>query len=410
MTEFLSFLALSLLFIQCSAASSRYNKTHSAVKSGSSTVRVLLDEDLQKKAVSFEIPVVIKNGNERITEILPGEKVSFTAGQDGMSIKAGKKKYSLNLCAIEPRSDSEFLTYNGKSYKGSFSVLNEQGKLMLINSLDVEDYLRGVLYSEMGVASNKEEDLEALKAFAVCARNYTVMKMQQTGRQFDVYSDVRDQVYGGYHPSKILIDRAVNETAHLILRYDGEAAQVYYYSSCGGRTEDAGNVFSQKNIPYLSAKDDGDEPYCRVSPSFNWEESFNPKEIVSYLISGSFIKKGDYIVKDIEIKNRFDSGRVNELAISLEDSEGEPLEVIIKGNRIRYVIRSKGGRSLLKSTMFDIKPAYEGGNLASVKFTGRGNGHGVGLCQWGAIGQSRKGRKFEDILSFYFPGTELSPM
>ncbi|HEX2865396.1 MAG TPA: SpoIID/LytB domain-containing protein [Ignavibacteriales bacterium] len=410
MTKFLSFFIFSFLFIQCSSSPARFNKTRFTKTEESSLVRVLLDEDLGKKTVSFDIPVLLKDGQEKIKEIAPGETVSFTAEQGLVALKAGRNKYSLKLCDIEPESQEEFLTYNGKSYKGSFSILNAKGKLLLVNSLGLEDYLKGVLYSEMGVASMREDDIEALKAFAVCARNYALMKLRQTGRPFDLYSDVRDQVYGGYYPSRTLISRAVDETAGLVLKYNGELATVFYSSSCGGRTENSDNVFRQKSIPYLKGVNEGEEAFCRIAPGYNWEESYTDKEIVNRLISAGYVKKGEYTLKDIVIKSRYDSGRANELQISLEDSESEPLDVIIIGNKIRYVIRSKTSGNLLKSTMFDLSPVYDGGRLLKVTIKGRGNGHGVGLCQWGAIGQSRKGRKFEDILSFYFPGTVLDEM
>lgn len=410
MTEFLSFILLSLLLVQCSAPS-RFNKTAFSRKDESSLVRILLDDDLQKKTVSFDVPVVLRNGQEKILNINAGEKFSLSADEKGISLKMGKKKYSIDLCDIEPEPGEEFLTYKGKSYKGNFSVLNSQGKLLLVNSLGLEDYLKGVLYSEMGVASAKEDDLEALKAFAVCARNYTVLKLEQPGsRQFDLYSDTRDQVYDGSHPSKTLINRAVDETRNLILKYNGQPAAVFYFSSCGGRTENADYVFRQKGIPYLKGVEEGDDPFCRIAPGYEWQESYSQQEILNCLTGAGYIKKGEYAVKNIEIKSRFESGRVNELVISLEDSDRAALDVVIIGNKIRYAIRSKASKSLLKSTMFDIKPVFEDGSLVKVTFQGRGNGHGVGLCQWGAIGQSRKGRKFEDILNFYFPGTELGEM
>lgn len=413
MTEFLSFFLLSLLFVQCSAPArfnTRINKTRFIKPEESSLVRVLLEEDFGRKTVSFDIPVLLKNGRDKVTEIAPGQAFFISASEEGVALKVGSSKYSLKLCDIEPESQEELLTYKGKSYKGSFSILNAKGKLLLVNSLGLEDYLKGVLYSEMGIASMREDDLEALKAFAVCARNYALMRIKQSGRQFDLYSDIRDQVYGGYNPSKILISRAVDETAKLILKYNGELATVFYSSSCGGRTENSDNVFRQKSIPYLKGVNEGDDAFCRIAPGYNWEESYTDKEIISFLINAGYVKKGDYTLKDIVIKSRYDSGRVNELVISLEDSESEPLDVIIVGNKIRYTIRSKPAGNLLKSTMFDVSPLYEEGRLQKVTFHGRGNGHGVGLCQWGAIGQSRKGRKFEDILSFYFPGTVLDEM
>ena len=105
----------------------------------------------------------------------------------------------------------------------------------------------------------------------------------------------------------------------------------------------------------------------------------------------------------MKIKSRFNSGRVNELDIIVNDGEEIQKTIFLVGNQIRSIIRSGDGKSILKSTLFNINIDKN----KNIVITGKGNGHGVGLCQWGAIGQSKKGIDYEAILNHYFPGTTI---
>ncbi|HEX4965853.1 MAG TPA: SpoIID/LytB domain-containing protein [Thermoanaerobaculia bacterium] len=139
----------------------------------------------------------------------------------------------------------------GKRYRGRMLVyLNDRGALNLINELPVEDYLRGVVPSEMGPELYRQ--LEALKAQAVAARTYTLRNMGEFSREgYDICATPRCQVYGGMQVEHPLSDRAVSETAGQVLLYKGELVDALYSSTCGGHTEDVHVIFPLKNDPYL---------------------------------------------------------------------------------------------------------------------------------------------------------------
>jgi stage II sporulation protein D len=139
----------------------------------------------------------------------------------------------------------------GKRWRGRILVyLNDRGALNLINELPVEDYLRGVVPSEMG--PEQYNQLEALKAQAVAARTYTLRNLGEFSREgYDICATPRCQVYGGMSAEHTLSDRAVAETAGQVVLYKGELADTLYSSTCGGHTEDVGVIFPLKQEPYL---------------------------------------------------------------------------------------------------------------------------------------------------------------
>ena len=158
-------------------------------------------------------------------------------------------------------------------------------------------------------------------------------------------------------------------------------------------------------LPYLISIKDGDEPNCKISPRFQWEETYSRELIISRLKNYSLLDNLNYSLEDISIISRFSSGRVNEMEIEVISDGGEKKSIIIKGNEIRSIIRNADGKSILWSTMFDVSLKSN-----SVELSGNGFGHGVGLCQWGAIALSRKGWDFEEILNHYYPGTKAEKM
>ena len=146
--------------------------------------------------------------------------------------------------------------------------------------------------------------------------------------------------------------------------------------------------------------EDGSEPYCKISSRYEWEEIYSENQFIEQLYNSGVISSINYELDDIEIRSKFESGRVNELEIKLSGDSGNK-EVLLFGNDIRSRIRTSKNNLLLWSTMFDIERSR-----SEITVTGKGFGHGVGLCQWGAIGQSRQGRSYKQILAHYFPGTE----
>jgi len=194
----------------------------------------------------------------------------------------------------------------------------------------------------------------------------------------------------------------VDETEGIILVYDGKPATIYYHSTCGGFSENVENVFPQSHLPYLTSVEDGGEPYCNISPRFEWKEVFTEPQFIKQLYDAKLINNKNYSIDDIKIENRFKSERVNDLKIILDGRRGRK-EIHLYGNEIRSKIRTPKRNLSLWSTMFNVNVNKNG----DIIFDGKGFGHGVGLCQWGAIGQSRHGIDYKNILEHYYPGTVL---
>lgn len=252
-----------------------------------------------------------------------------------------------------------------------------------IETIPLEQYLIGVLSGEMPVSY----ELEALKAQAVAARTYTLKKMETNkNNQFDIVDNTNDQMYLDNNYLKSVwkenydsyinkIKQAVNETSGEYLTYDGQIIKAFFFSTSSGKTENCKDVFGE-NLPYL------------VSVSSTWDES-SP----SYLDKKTFSKK-DFYEKlnlpyedelDIEI-TRNDTNSIN--TITINDNE-------MKGTDFRYELD-------LKSTNIDINETDN-----QIEITSKGFGHGVGLSQFGAQQLALKGYKYDEILKYYYQGTEL---
>ncbi|HED07324.1 MAG TPA: SpoIID/LytB domain-containing protein [Ignavibacteria bacterium] len=378
-----------------------YNST---AKFKSPDIKVLLDDKPKTKNITLGSNVVLSSADKRIAIVNEGNTLYANIDGDKVIITIGDNSFTSESFKIETKDRNTFLSYNGKSYRGAIKFFSDGSKLIIINELPLEDYLKGVLPLEMPIGKG-DENVEALKAMAVTARTYSFSKMNKNNKTFDVYLDVRDQVYGGVKAEKALTNKIIDETKGLILTYDGKPAIVFYSASGGGYTENYKNVFGNFDIPYLRGVKDGDKPYGSIMPNFEWTEKYTEGKFLSMLLNAGKIKNVNYTIDDIEIVSRFASGRVNELKISLESDENGDKEIILKGNRIRSIIRRANG-GILRSTMIEIEMDDD----KNIEITGKGNGHGVGLSQWGAIYLSHEGTDYKEILSHYFPGTEIKPI
>jgi stage II sporulation protein D len=139
-------------------------------------------------------------------------------------------------------------------------------------------------------------------------------------------------------------------------------------------------------------------------PLLEWAESYSAFEIIRYLFDAGLIKSKNFVLEGMEIKARHPSGRAKELLVYLRDEK----PVKITGSRIRDVIKSKKDNSILRSSNFEIEVIEENSVVKKINLKGLGNGHGVGMCQWGAMNQSRAGRSYQEILYHYFPQTEIT--
>ena len=386
------------------AASKKFTRedknTEEIYKDNSSLIRVLLDEKMNSFNYTVDESVILKNELKTISGVDKGNTLQFFADGNYVKLILDNKTYSSKFFQLLPENERT-LKVSDKSYKGAFRIASKNNKIQIINTLTLEEYIKGVVPLEMPVGKGTE-NFEVLKAFAICVRTYAIKKLN-SNNSFDIYGDVRDQVYGGEGSERILSNKAILETRGLILTYNNTPAATFYHSTCGGYTEDGSNVFQVKNAPYLQSIKDGDEPLCSISPKFQWTETYQDFEFINRLRSAGLISGPDWKLDEIKVNSRFRSGRVNELQITL-NRDGEKDKVVkIYGNDIRKIIRKSDNTAILNSTFFDIS-INENNNVV---ISGKGNGHGVGLCQWGAINLSRMGKDFVYILSHYYPGTKI---
>lgn len=392
-----------LLYVSgCSSSKESYNRKGNNTSEAGSLIRVLLDEQQNNYQFINESTVYLKNRDSYLALVNPGNTLSIANTGDKVEVEISGKNFRGKDLQLVSESTEVPVTYKGKSYRGTISIIPDGNEIRIINLLSLEDYLKGVIPKEMPTGKGNEY-YEALKAFTICARTYSVIKQKESRKQFDVFADTRDQVYGGSGYEKEIINEVVDETRGMILTYDGKPAVTFYHSTCGGYTEDAKNVFPKMNLPYLVSIKDGAEPFCSISPKFTWKETFSENSFIQRLVTAGYLKNSDYSVKEVNINSTFRSGRIDELEIDLTDNLMHQRTVKLYGNNIRYVIRTTDNKSILESNNFHINKDSRG----NIIINGKGYGHGVGLCQWGALAQSKEGRDYEDILAFYYPGTKI---
>jgi stage II sporulation protein D len=367
-------------------------------------INVLLSDQQNKISYTVLSDLSIEDDERIIALISKGNVFSLSQNEEKLLLEINGMKFSSPKFIFSSRDNSEHVNLGGKVYRGKIKFTPTHGKINIINVISLEDYVKGVLPKEMPTG-NGYENFEALKAVAICIRTYAIQKIHNSKNEFDIYTDERDQVYGSADSETQISNLAVDETQNMILTYKGETAQIFYHSTCGGETEATSNVFQGQGAAYMNGVKDGSPPNCRISPRFEWIENYSKESFVKRIVSAGLLADSNYAVKDVIILSRFPSGRVNELQLDLQDSNSFEKHVSLFGNSMRSIIRNSDNSAILRSTLFDIETSQD-----SIKISGRGNGHGVGLCQWGAIYQSQNKINYRAILDFYFPGTEVTQL
>ncbi|MDH5767607.1 MAG: SpoIID/LytB domain-containing protein [Nitrospirota bacterium] len=268
------------------------------------------------------------------------------------------------------------LLVTGTRYSGNIEVWRGDNGFYLINELPLEEYVKGVVIAEVG----PNWEMEALKAQAVISRTYALYQKKTNGDSiYHLTSSVLHQVYKG-SSSDIRVAYAVEGTSGEILTFNGSTIEPFYHSTCGGKTERPEEVF-MKSYPYLRSV----ESNCETSPYWVWERKIPLKEIENALkLTG---------IKKITIKSYTLTKRVKELSIVYNSGT-----TTLRATDFRRAL----GWSTLPSTNFTISKDGD-----SILFSGKGYGHGVGLCQWSAHQMASEGKNYKDILSFFYPGTTL---
>lgn len=295
---------------------------------------------------------------------------------------------------------------DGTAYHGAVLLRQAATGVTAVNLLDLESYLRGVVPLEIG-AGRRDHELEAVKAQAVAARTYAVRHLGRRGDLgFDYYGSVLDQAYGGLDAEDPAATRAVEATRGQILTYRGEPIEAYYHSTCGGHTAALEEVWPGDPRPYLRSVSDsrpGGGWYCEDSTRFRWTEVWGESALLEALTTGLRGRGVDGPVTSVEslrVVRRTPSGRAAELVIRTDAGDAR-----VRGDSIRRVLSPEPGR-ILNSTDFELHP-HGDGRVTGLTVDGAGWGHGIGMCQTGALGRARAGQSYRDILSTYYPGTRL---
>ena len=300
------------------------------------------------------------------------------------------------------------IAVNGRRYRGDVLLTPSASGITAVNILDLETYLLGVVPMEIGKGRPPEE-VEAVKAQAIAARTYAVRHMgRRSALGFDMYGSVMDQAYGGADADDEVAARAVRETRGEILTYEGEPIEAFYHSTCGGSTAALEEVWPGEPRPYLKAVSDarpGGGFYCETSNRFRWTESWTGPELRETLERGLTARMGRDVdvatIRSMEVTGRTTSGRAEALMVRTGTADYR-----IRADSIRWVLRPEPNRGL-NSSLIELHVQEEGGEVTGLTVDGGGWGHGIGMCQVGAMGRARSGQSYRDILLAYYPGTRI---
>ncbi len=347
-------------------------------------IRVLIIEGKKEITISCSTPFMVKDLNGMNTLFrLPSDQIAV--------VRTNSKTIMVNDTALPSSSrlillpsEEGILKINSKSYRGRIRIQKStDGGVDVVNILGLEEYLYGVVPKEMSPRWSSE----ALMAQAIVARSYAVyQKMKNENKDYDVYSTMYSQVYGGLDVESQFSNRAVDETRGKILIYDNQPVLAYFHSNSGGRTENAKNVWTA-DVPYLKGIPDS---YSTKAPNYLWTLFLSLDEIKGALNKRGFGIGDIYEIAAVEVSP---SGRVKRVRILHSGGES-----VLTGNNFRI----KVDPTMIKSTLFTMTREKNG-----IRFDGRGYGHGVGLSQWGAYIMAKEGYSYREILKHYYSAVDM---
>lgn len=373
---------------------------------------------------------------------MKGEVTIEKSSSNKIKVKNSSKSKSCSVddeygVSITPIEEDEFLSYNGKEYRGSLVIFRfDDSDMTVVNVLGLDEYLYGVVPKEIATG----HPIEALKAQAVAARTYTCTKLGRYEKwKFDLTNTTSDQAYGGVAAEKEDTTKAVDKTSGEIVTYDGEPITTYYFSTSAGYTENSENVWTAK-LPYLVAVEDKYQPDNLATS--NWSVTFtadkikdilaNKSQKIGNLLGVNILKKSpSNAVLELEFKGSKDSYVVTkentrlvygtsdvksqfydietDASVSIVDVDGN---TAVKNFSEVRVATSKGSEKV--SSELDkiiVKGKKEEAKYSTIPtkyiLNGKGWGHGVGMSQSGAIGMAKEGFDYDEILKWYYTGTEI---
>lgn len=358
----------------------------------------------------------VRVGGRGTVEVTGLSNLRLDAGEearvvpDGDAVRVEGRSGTSAEIRFRSRDRSDFLTVDGRAYRGSVVVYSRGGGVFAVNEIDVESYLQGVVSVEMGTRTRNE--MAALQAQAIASRTYALSNRGRFAADgYDIRATVTDQAYRGADRETPLASEAVANTAGLVVTHDGKLASVFFHSTCGYSTAHPSEVFrSVRDVAYLASVSDRKPSggyYCDISPRFRWQVEWEGEELRNILrgtvpsvlgVDGSLVD----LVRDVYTQQTGKSGRVTEIRIAVGQGE-----IPVFGPDVRRVLRTPEGSMLGSNAVEFAATTGDEGHLTHLKVSGAGWGHGVGMCQWGAMGRARAGQSASDIITAYFPGARI---
>jgi stage II sporulation protein D len=395
----------------CSAGRPVKDRMHVGEIDAAPLVQVGLGRCLRDSIVRIAVhgPYRVLGKSETLAK---GSELPWVEVKAGDSLSIGDRVFSESPVTIVPEEDGSIeVEYSrdargnpvrpgGVRYKGTLLIhLLQDRKLALVNELDLEEYLKGVVGKEM----NLSEGVEALKTQLIAARTYAVKEQslerlrRVKGEKFDLYDDERSQMYGGLERATVWAEKLVDETRGMFLVYEGKLVRTFYSSACGGHTEPAWEVLGEETEKIAPLAGTTCE-YCQRRPLYRWKE---PVLIPKKEIAEKCLPKDlqDKRIKSIDVTKTLPGGHALELTVTLENSSR-----VVRLHAANDFKRNVAAR--LRSTLWD--RIEDRGD--SISIVGRGYGHGAGLCQVGAYEMARDGKSACEILEYYFPGAKVQKL
>ncbi len=282
---------------------------------------------------------------------------------------------------------TEPIRLKGRLYGPVLEIVRAGEGIAVVNELPLEDYVVGVVKAESG----DRWPPETLRAQAIVARTYAAYhRLLGAGKPWHLVASTAHQQYFGRVPPSSPAWSAARDTAGQVLLWEGDLFPAFYHTESGGHTEDPREVYAATNMPALKAVRC---EFSAGSPHYAWVLDLRLADV------GDALRRHGYeigTVKAIEVTERTRSRRAASVTV-----RGTRATVALRGNDFRRIV----GYDTLKSTLFTVSV-----HAGHARFSGRGYGHGVGMCQWGAKGMAEQGYAAPRILEFYYPGTTLSTL
>lgn len=349
-------------------------------------VRVLLDEQEMAHHAGWALRAqdgfFLTGVNDESKKIDISHNAIHITARNG-SVYVNNKKVSHKNFKIIPKSG--YTDFTGDVYQGTLYVLTKGTQTYLVNAVEMEDYLVAVVSAE----SWPGWPLEVNKVMAIACRSYVISMIQQAQSQERLYhikNTNAHQTYKGFKkdsPHQV----AVQQTRGMFLAHNNKPIIAMFDSCCGGVIPARIKGVDFKSAPYLARTYACD--HCKRCKLYRWQAKYSLNEFEATLKKGTIprLKK----LKDVAITKKDSAGLVREVSIKGSTSH------TVSGKKIYSLFKNK-----VKSFCFTVNK-----KAGTLVFEGRGYGHHLGLCQWGAKEMVADGWDYKSILQFYYPGTVM---